>query len=68
MQPPMRGVVLQTYGAGNGPDAREDLLKIFKEACASGVIIVNITQCMKGAVSAAYAAGKVVIGIEHFLQ
>ena len=27
LQPPIRGVVLQSYGAGNGPDNREDILR-----------------------------------------
>ena len=55
----MQGVVLQSYGAGNGPDAREDLLEILKSASSRGVLIVNITQCYKGSVSTAYAAGQV---------
>ena len=59
VQPPMQGVVLQSYGAGNGPDAREDLLEILKSASSRGVLIVNITQCYKGSVSTAYAAGQV---------
>jgi L-asparaginase/Glu-tRNA(Gln) amidotransferase subunit D len=55
----MLGVVLQTYGAGNGPDTRADLLGILREASQRGVIVLNITQCYRGSVSAAYAAGKV---------
>ena len=63
----MQGVVLQSYGAGNGPDAREDLLAVFKEASDRGMMIVNITQCSRGAVMPAYAAGKVKINnIHHF--
>ena len=59
LHPPIQGIVLQTYGAGNGPDTRKDLLKLFKEATERGVIILNITQCTRGFVSATYAAGKV---------
>ena len=55
----MEGVVIQTYGAGNGPDSRKDLLELFKEASDRGVVIVNITQCTRGTVSVSYAAGKV---------
>ncbi|XP_022330741.2 L-asparaginase-like [Crassostrea virginica] len=58
LQPPMQGVVLQTYGAGNAPDNRPDLLTVLKEASDIGVIIVNITQCTRGCVSTSYAAGK----------
>ena len=28
LQPPIQGVVLQTYGMGNAPDTREDLLQV----------------------------------------
>ena len=59
LQDPMQGVVVQSYGAGNGPSARADLLAIFREATDRGVIIINTTQCCKGAVSVAYATGKV---------
>lgn len=59
LHPPMEGVVLQTYGAGNGPTAREDLIDVLKEASDAGIIIVNITQCAKGTVSPVYEAGKV---------
>lgn len=55
----MQGVVLQTYGSGNAPDNRPDLINILKEAIDIGVIIINITQCTKGCVSASYATGKV---------
>ncbi|ELU00500.1 hypothetical protein CAPTEDRAFT_186427 [Capitella teleta] len=58
LQPPMQGVVLQTYGAGNGPAARQDLMNVLKEASDRGTIIVNCTQCSRGAVSALYSVGK----------
>jgi lysophospholipase len=57
LTPPMQGVVLETYGAGNAP-ARADLLATLKEACDRGVVIVNCTQCKKGLVTDAYATGK----------
>ena len=53
------GVVMQCYGAGNFPDANVELLAVLKEACGRGVIIVNTTQCTRGAVSISYAAAKV---------
>ncbi|XP_077394400.1 60 kDa lysophospholipase isoform X2 [Festucalex cinctus] len=58
-QPPMEGVVLETYGSGNGPDNRSDLLEELKRATDSGVIIINCTQCLRGTVSTSYATGKV---------
>jgi len=58
LQPPMQGVVLETYGAGNAPDSRTDLLQALKDATDRGVVIVNCTQCMRGLVTDAYATGK----------
>lgn len=40
----LRGVVLETYGAGNAPN-REDFLFPFTEAIQRGVVVVNVTQC-----------------------
>lgn len=47
--PGLRGVVLKTFGSGNAP-RREWLLKLLKEATDRGIVIVNVTQCMEGAV------------------
>ena len=58
LREPIQGVVLETYGAGNAPTNRTDLLKLFKTACDRGVVIVNITQCKRGHVSDLYATGK----------
>ncbi|KAH9928475.1 L-asparaginase [Epithele typhae] len=55
--PPTRGVVLETFGAGNAPQ-RADLAEALKEACDNGVVIVAITQCSKGSVSDAYETGR----------
>ncbi|KAF9227810.1 asparaginase-domain-containing protein [Gyrodon lividus] len=55
--PPIRGVVLETFGAGNAPQ-RTDLMAALKQACDSGIVIVAITQCAKGSVSDAYETGR----------
>lgn len=55
----MQGVVLQTYGAGNAPNNRDDLIAEIKKASERGVIIVNCTQCIHGSVVDAYATGRV---------
>ena len=57
LRPPIRGVVIETFGAGNGPDNRPDLLKVLTDADARGVVLVNCTQCHRGSVHASYAAG-----------
>lgn len=47
--PGLKGVVLKTFGSGNAP-RQEWLLKLLKEATDKGIVIVNVTQCMEGAV------------------
>ncbi|KAK7505413.1 hypothetical protein BaRGS_00003158, partial [Batillaria attramentaria] len=58
LKPPMQGVVVQTYGAGNAPSNRADLMEVFSEATKWGVLILNTTQCNRGNVNNAYATGK----------
>ena len=58
--PPIRGVVLEAYGAGNAPQ-RTDLMSSLKEACDRGVVIVAISQCAKGSVSDAYETGRTLL-------
>ncbi|XP_014218440.1 L-asparaginase [Copidosoma floridanum] len=55
----LEGVVLQTYGAGNVPSNRQDIIEEFKSAADRGVIIVNITQCVEGSVLSMYEAGTI---------
>ena len=54
LEPPIQGVVLQTYGAGNLPTNRPDLIEELRKAVERGVLIVNCTQCSKGSVYYAY--------------
>lgn len=51
LQPPLRGLVLETYGAGNAPTHDPALLATLAEAAARGVVIVNCTQCLRGTVN-----------------
>nr|XP_054927629.1 L-asparaginase-like isoform X2 [Dermacentor andersoni] len=57
LTPPVQGVVLQTYGAGNGPTARADLLDEIRRATLRGILIINCSQCTQGSIDAAYATG-----------
>ncbi|KAG0032627.1 hypothetical protein BGZ81_010440 [Podila clonocystis] len=59
LAPPIQGVVLETYGAGNAPSTRADLIAALKEANDRGVVIVNCTQCKRGLVTDVYHTGKV---------
>lgn len=58
LRPPLQGLVLETFGAGNAPDRDEGLLRALREATDRGVVIVNVTQCLRGRASPSYAAGR----------
>ncbi len=44
-----RGIILETFGAGNGPTSAW-FLDALRDAVADGKTILNITQCLAGAV------------------
>lgn len=55
---PLRGLILETYGAGNAQNNDPDFLSLLKEACDRGVLIINCTQCQQGHVEMSqYATG-----------
>ena len=45
----LKGVVLETYGAGNTPNS-ERFIAVLKRAIQKGIKIVNVTQCKSGGV------------------
>jgi L-asparaginase len=58
LRPPLQGLVLEAYGVGNGPDQDAEFLATLEEATRRGVVIVDCTQCLEGAVNLAeYATG-----------
>jgi lysophospholipase len=54
--PGLRGLILETFGAGNAP-AGEDgsMTNVIRDAVGRGVVIVNVSQCLSGTVSPTYA-------------
>ena len=50
LQPPLKALVLEAYGVGNGPDHDQEFIAVLKEATERGVIIVDCTQCLSGSV------------------
>jgi L-asparaginase len=48
--PQLKGIVLETYGAGNAP-TEDWFLSLLKKAIVSGLYVVNVTQCSSGGVS-----------------
>lgn len=58
LQPPLRGLILETYGAGNAPDNDREFLRVLAQAASRGVVIVDCTQCLRGTVDLTkYATG-----------
>lgn len=47
--PDIKGIVLKTFGAGNGPNDQWFIDSI-KDTVSRGVVVVNITQCNNGSV------------------
>ena len=48
--PSLKGIVLETYGAGNAP-TEDWFLSVLKKAIANGLHIINVTQCSGGSVN-----------------
>ncbi len=57
----LKGLIIETFGAGNAPNYEWFTLKI-AEAVKKGIIVVNVTQCNSGVVD----MGKYQTGIELF--
>ncbi|MBO5053540.1 MAG: type I asparaginase [Muribaculaceae bacterium] len=57
--PGIKGVVMRTYGAGNGPTASW-FINAIADAVKRGIIILNVTQCVNGSVHATrYVSGDI---------
>ena len=56
----LKGLVLETFGAGNAPSGHDNaMLNVISDAVGRGIVIVNVTQCLTGSVNPLYAAGMV---------
>ncbi|PYI32676.1 lysophospholipase [Aspergillus indologenus CBS 114.80] len=54
----LRGLVLETFGAGNAPSGQDNAMtNVLADAIKRGIVIVNVTQCLTGSVSPVYAPG-----------
>ena len=64
LKPPLQGLVLECYGVGNAPERDRDLLAALGEASGRGVVIVDVTQCLRGRVDlGGYAAGSALAAV-----
>ncbi|KAF2455509.1 asparaginase-domain-containing protein [Lineolata rhizophorae] len=54
----LKGLVLETFGAGNAPGGPDSaFVRVLADAVRRGIVIVNVTQCLSGSVSPLYAPG-----------
>ncbi|GAB6025429.1 hypothetical protein CHUAL_011175 [Chamberlinius hualienensis] len=58
LQSPLKGLILMSFGTGNIPTNRRDLMEELKSAVNRGVFIINITQCLRGCIAAIYETGR----------
>ncbi len=58
MSPSFKGIVLETYGSGNFPTNRPEMLSIIKKATDAGVLVVNVSQCRNATVTDTYGNKK----------
>ena len=57
---PLRGLILETYGDGNGPTNDPEFVRVLRKAVDSGIVILGCTQCLHGGMTQAnYATGTV---------
>jgi L-asparaginase len=57
-RPPLQGLVLEAYGAGNGPSNDREFLAVIEAATSQGIVVTVVTQCVRGSVQpGAYATG-----------
>lgn len=61
-RPPLQGLVIEAYGAGNGPADDPAFLHAIHRATQRGVIVVVVTQCLRGSVQpSVYATGSALL-------
>jgi L-asparaginase len=62
LEPPLQGLIMQSYGVGNAPVIQSGFLDVLSGAIARGVVVVNVSQCLQGRVDLGqYAAGSALI-------
>jgi L-asparaginase len=59
LQRPLKGIILETFGDGNGPTENRDFLDAISSATQAGMVILGCTQCLHGEMTqGSYATGK----------
>ncbi|KAL0223783.1 hypothetical protein P9112_003173 [Eukaryota sp. TZLM1-RC] len=54
----IRGLIIMSFGMGNGPDENKEFMQVLKQANDNGVILIDASQCFRGFVDlGTYATG-----------
>lgn len=62
LAPPVQGVVLECYGAGNAPSSDPEFLAVIHEATQAGVVVVAVTQTSRGSANLElYSTGRALL-------
>ncbi|MFO7563140.1 MAG: asparaginase [Enhygromyxa sp.] len=62
LAPPIQGVVLECYGAGNAPTVNQEFMRVIQTATSRGVVIVAVTQPIRGSANLSlYATGRALL-------
>ncbi len=62
LAPPVQGVVLECYGAGNAPSRNREFLDALRGATDRGTVIVAVTQALQGTADLSlYATGQALL-------
>ena len=60
--PNIRGVILHTFGIGDGPTSNDDFLHMLKTLNDKDIVILNISQCIEGHIDTGdYETGKTLL-------
>lgn len=59
LQTPLQGLILESYGSGNGPSHYKEFISTLQKARDRGIVIVNVSQCRHGSIAQeSYATGR----------
>ncbi|EAR97237.1 L-asparaginase, type I protein (macronuclear) [Tetrahymena thermophila SB210] len=58
-----KAIIIETYGAGNIPINRPELMQMLQEAYDQGKVIVNLSQCYKSKVESIYETGRALLKV-----
>ncbi|MCH2181649.1 MAG: asparaginase [Mariniblastus sp.] len=58
LQRPLKALILESFGDGNGPSRHQGFVECIRDACQAGIVILNLSQCGHGSIrQTAYETG-----------